>query len=115
NLLVWHRGLWCIDHGAALYFHHAWDRTSPERFAAQPFDARNHMLIRHAAGVPEADAALAGRITAELLHDVVAQVPQEWLEPAPGRDKPDEVRTSYVDHLVARLAAPRRWLPEETP
>src|SRR6185369_1784329 len=23
NLLVWHRGLWLIDHGAALYFHHA--------------------------------------------------------------------------------------------
>ncbi|MDQ1487599.1 MAG: hypothetical protein QOJ23_113 [Actinomycetota bacterium] len=115
NLLVWHRQLWCIDHGAALYFHHAWERTSPERFAAQPFDARNHMLIRHAAGVPDADAALAGRITAELLNDVVGQVPQEWLEPAPGRDKPDEVRASYVDHLLARLAPPRPWLPEETP
>ena len=25
NLLMWHRRLWLIDHGAALYFHHAWD------------------------------------------------------------------------------------------
>jgi hypothetical protein len=115
NLLVWHRRLWCIDHGAALYFHHAWERTSPERFAAQPFDARNHMLIRQVAGVPDADAALAGRITAGLLHDVVAQVPDQWLEPAPGREKPDQVRASYVDHLLARVAAPRRWVPEETP
>ena len=24
NLLVWHRSLYCIDHGAALYFHHDW-------------------------------------------------------------------------------------------
>ena len=24
NLLVWHGDLWLIDHGAALYFHHAW-------------------------------------------------------------------------------------------
>ena len=24
NLLWWHRRLWLIDHGAALYFHHAW-------------------------------------------------------------------------------------------
>jgi hypothetical protein len=23
NLLMWHRRLWLIDHGAALYFHHA--------------------------------------------------------------------------------------------
>src|ERR1051326_7323665 len=24
NLLMWHRKLWLIDHGAALYFHHSW-------------------------------------------------------------------------------------------
>ena len=24
NMLVWHRQLWLIDHGAALHFHHAW-------------------------------------------------------------------------------------------
>jgi hypothetical protein len=24
NLLVWHRRIWLIDHGAALYFHHNW-------------------------------------------------------------------------------------------
>ena len=26
NLLMWHRQLWLIDHGAALYFHHSWAR-----------------------------------------------------------------------------------------
>jgi hypothetical protein len=115
NLLIWHRRLWCIDHGAALYFHHAWERTSPERFAAQPYDAGNHMLIRHAAGVGDADGELAGRVTGDLLHEVVAQVPDEWLEPAPGREKPDAVREAYVDHLLTRVAAPRRWLPEGAP
>src|SRR5215470_8803960 len=24
NMLVWHRRLWLIDHGASLYFHHTW-------------------------------------------------------------------------------------------
>src|ERR1700742_4223530 len=24
NMLVWHKELWLIDHGAALYFHHSW-------------------------------------------------------------------------------------------
>ncbi len=46
NLLVWHGRTWAIDHGAALYFHHSWPSRapSPERFAAQPFDASRHVL-----------------------------------------------------------------------
>ena len=28
NLLMWHGGLWLIDHGASLYFHHGWARGS---------------------------------------------------------------------------------------
>ena len=37
NLLVWHRDLWLIDHGAALYFHFGWPRRSPDpqRYAAR--------------------------------------------------------------------------------
>ena len=32
NLLVWHRDIWLIDHGAALYFHHNWPGTAdPKR------------------------------------------------------------------------------------
>jgi hypothetical protein len=115
NLLLWHRQLWCIDHGAALYFHHAWDRTSPEGFAAQPYDARNHVLIRHAPGVGRADEALAGQITAGLLGEVVAQVPDEWMEPQPEAQRPEALRAAYVDQLLARVAAPRRWLPAVTP
>ena len=29
NLLVWHRDIWLIDHGAALYFHHNWPTAGP--------------------------------------------------------------------------------------
>src|SRR5919202_3392890 len=25
NMLIWHRRLWLIDHGAAFYFHHNWE------------------------------------------------------------------------------------------
>ena len=47
NLLVWHGDLWAIDHGACLYFHHGWSRGigSAERFAAQPYDASDHVLV----------------------------------------------------------------------
>jgi hypothetical protein len=40
NLLVWHRDIWLIDHGASLYFHHHWPTADPKR----PFDASVHVL-----------------------------------------------------------------------
>src|SRR2546427_94946 len=61
NLLVWHRRLWAIDHGSALYFHHSW--TAPERFSRQPYDASDHVLLGYVGGIPQADADLASRIT----------------------------------------------------
>jgi hypothetical protein len=111
NLLVWHRRLWCYDHGAALYFHHSWERSTPERFAAQPYRVDDHVLARHAGGVPAADEELAALVTPTALEAVLAAVPDDWLEPAPGHAGPDEVRSLYQEHLAARLAPPRRWLP----
>jgi hypothetical protein len=113
NLLVWHQRLWAIDHGAAIYFHHAWAGgiTSPDRFARQPYDASDHVLGGFAGGLPEADAALAPQITRELLVDVLEQVPDQWLEPVPGAATPEEVRAAYVEFLLARVAGDRAWLP----
>jgi HipA-like kinase len=113
NLLVWHRAVWCIDHGAALYFHHNWSSGigDPRRFAAQRYDASDHVLWGHRGGIPEADARLGGQITRDLLVDVLDQVPDEWIEPAPGAETVSGVRAAYVDHLLARGSEPRTWLP----
>jgi hypothetical protein len=112
NLLVWHRTLWCIDHGATLYFHHNWQAASPERFAVQPYDAGDHIfsgLGRRA--VPEAEEELVPRITPELLNEVLQQVPDDWLEPAPGFGTPDGVRSLYRTFLIARLEGCSAWSP----
>ena len=112
NLLVWHKKLWCIDHGAALYFHHNWPAASPERFAAQPFDASDHVLAGPAGkGVAAVQAEMEGRVDEALLDDVLAQVPDQWLEPAQDREQPDEIRRLYVEFLLARLGRPDAWLP----
>jgi hypothetical protein len=112
NLLIWHQQLWAIDHGASLYFHHGWPGGigSPERFARQPYDVSDHVLVRHLPRLPAADAALAPLVTRELLDDVVAQVPEEWIEPVPGAT-PTEVRAAYVEFLAARVGGERSWLP----
>ena len=116
NLLVWHQQLWCIDHGAALYFHHGWQAgvTSADRFARQPYDTSDHVLAAFRAGVPEADAALAPLVTGDLLREVVAEVPEEWLEPVPGCADAARLREAYVGFLLARISGARAWLPEES-
>lgn len=113
NLLMWHRGLWAIDHGASLYFHHSWAQGigSPERFAHQPYDASDHVLAAYVGSVAKEDEALAPQVTRDLLHEVVAQVPDEWLEPPPGVDRTDAVRDAYVEFLHARVSGSRVWLP----
>src|SRR5438105_3647200 len=59
NLLVWHRDLWLIDHGASLYFQHNWESGTIAR-AGAPFAAiREHVLLPRASAILEADAELA--------------------------------------------------------
>ena len=115
NLLVWHRRIWAIDHGACLYFHHGWSGGigSPERFARQPYDATDHVLGGYVTGVPQAHDRLSIQVHEGLLRDVVEQVPDEWLEPVPGVEGTAGVRAAYVDFLLARLEQAAGWLPQE--
>jgi hypothetical protein len=115
NLLLWHGDLWVIDHGASLYFHHAWSggTTDPQRFAQQPWDVSDHVLGAHVSGLPEADAEASGLLDEAAFAEVVSGVPDEWLEPVPGAETPDAARSAYVAFLTARLGA-RQWLPGAT-
>ncbi|HSV38840.1 MAG TPA: HipA family kinase [Nocardioidaceae bacterium] len=106
NLLMWGGDLWAIDHGASLYFHHGWPAGSPERFAAQSFDASDHVLLGYRDGLADADAELAPQVTADLLGEVLDLVPDVWLD-GPGD------RSTYRDFLLARVSGDRAWLPEE--
>lgn len=109
NLLLWHRRLWAIDHGAALYFHHSW--STLERFTTQPYDATDHILLRFAGGVGRADEELTPLVTEELLTEVVGLVPGEWLASDIAHPSVAGTRRAYVDYLLARLAGRPAWLP----
>lgn len=112
NLLMWHGDLWCIDHGAALYFHHSWPANiaDPSRFARQPYDASDHVLGRWKRHVAAIDDQLAGRAR-DAVETAAAQVPDEWLETSEEAPTPDDVRAAYVAFLHARLDGGRPWLP----
>jgi hypothetical protein len=115
NLLLWHGRPWLIDHGAALYFHHSWPRRAPDadRFAAQRYDAGQHLLLSAAGDVGTVHDELARRAAARL-DAVLDEVPTEWLETTPWLPDPAAVRTAYREHLLARLQSPGTWVPGGT-
>jgi hypothetical protein len=117
NLLMWHRRLWLIDHGAALYFHHAWsdDPSDPPdpQAARRPFALiKDHVLLPLASAIAEADAALAPRLTPAELARIVALVPDEWLLDEPAFASRGAQRDAYLQYFVQRLAAPRTFVEE---
>jgi HipA-like kinase len=108
NLLVWHKQLHLIDHGAALYFHHDWAEfpaRSGDRFAP----IREHVLLPLAGELAAADAALAPLLTDELVRDIVAAVPDSWLT---SDGPPEAARDAYAAFLSRRLASPRAFVEE---
>jgi hypothetical protein len=111
NMLMWHKRLWLIDHGAALYFHHGWSQgadSSANAFAP----IKDHILLKYAGKLDEADVAMTARVTPALIADIVAALPDEWLATDKAFSSPDAVREAYVQHLSRRLQAPRAFLKE---
>src|ERR1700748_3877814 len=78
NMLVWHKELWLIDHGAALYFHHSWHNWLEQ--AKRPFvQVKDHVLLKQATELDEVDAAFKAILTDELIYSIVKLIPDEWL------------------------------------
>jgi len=103
NLLWWRDELWLIDHGAALFAHHADGFVAR---AASPFAMiRDHVLLPAASELAAAAEALRGQLTDATLRDVVAAVPEAWLASAPAVD-------DYVSYLSARRDAAAVFLEE---
>jgi hypothetical protein len=110
NMLVWHHRLWLIDHGAALYFHHA-SAGFVDR-AAMPFAAiKDHVLLPFASMLDDVDKALSAALTAEKIDAIASLIPDEWLADDAHVDKAAQ-RAAYSRYLTRRLEAPRAFAEE---
>jgi hypothetical protein len=108
NLVVGGGRTWLIDHGSALYVHHAW--TDPNAHARRPFDRIvDHVLLPFASSIAEADGRLAPRLDAAALDALVELIPDEWLVDS-RFDGPGAERTAYRLYLATRLAARPAWV-----
>ena len=116
NIMIWQRGPWLIDHGAALYAHHDWSSVDEARTRTSFPLIRSHVLLPVAGDLGAADAHGAGRLSRDTVADVVATVPDDLLmDPVAGGvefSSAAEARSRYERYLTERLAVRRPWLAE---
>lgn len=102
NMLMWHKELWLIDHGASLYFQHSW--TNWEGQSLSPFSQiRDHVLLPAASSLKAADEKLRAILNRDVIEDIAVNIPDAWLQP--DRETADEKRTVYVEYLMNRLGS----------
>jgi hypothetical protein len=102
NMLMWHKRLWLIDHGAALYFHHAWNNQ--DRHATNAFKlVKDHVLLRFASMIDAVDAELRGRLHAGKIAKIIDMIPHGWLAVDPGFDSKLQQREAYLRYFTTRL------------
>jgi hypothetical protein len=103
NMLMWHKKLWLIDHGAALYFHHS--SQNWEEQACRPFGpVKDHVLLPQATELEAVDAAFRALLCPERIESIVALIPDEWLSDASSPESPEERRQVYAQFLNTRIA-----------
>lgn len=101
NMLMWHKELWLIDHGAALYFHHSWDYW--EEQSIKPFSQiRDHVLLPFASEIAAAAADLSARLDSDAIREIVELIPDMWLQT--DEATPNDRRRVYEEYLNRRRA-----------
>lgn len=102
NLLIWHKELWLIDHGASFYFHHSWDNW--EKTSVTPFLLiKDHALIKKATKLQEAHNEFTAKLNNKVLRELVNSIPDEFLNWQEGPSN-EEIRDVYYQFLSNRLA-----------
>ncbi|GAA4467829.1 hypothetical protein GCM10023189_52160 [Nibrella saemangeumensis] len=100
NMLMWHKQLWLIDHGASLYFHHTWDNW--EKQSRRPFrQIKDHVLLPQATELNAIDAEARRILSPERFQAVVSLLPDSWLLDF---ESAHEQRQIYQQFLINRMA-----------
>ena len=111
NMLIWHRRLWLIDHGAALYFHHTWNHYLNR--SRDPFPAiKDHVLLRFASALETVDAKMTERLTPDIIERIVKLIPDAWLVTDSPFSESNQHRDAYGEYLLNRLELSHVFLEE---
>lgn len=111
NMLMWHKELWLIDHGASLYFHHSWENWQAQ--ALSPFAyIKDHVLLPYADRLEEVDAEFKKILTPEKIREIVALLPDDWLHWGGTEETPQDIRQTYINFLTERLKHSELFIKE---
>lgn len=103
NMLIWHKELWLIDHGASLYFHHSW--LNWEEQATKPFVLiKEHVLLSQASELDAVDAEFRKLLSPDIIRFVVSLIPDVWLDDESKFKTKQEYRDAYALFLEKRIA-----------
>ena len=102
NLLWWHKELWIIDNGASFYFHHNWRNFDVSAKTSFPY-IKDHVLLRQATKLDEADAFAKSVLNEEIFRDIVNLIPEDWLHWEDADETPEQIRDIYFQFLTTRL------------
>ncbi|MGJ8760743.1 MAG: HipA family kinase [Polaribacter sp.] len=103
NLLNWNNELWIIDNGASFYFHHNW--ATWENHLTRTFPLiKDHVLLPKATNLQEASSEIKKEINADVIHEIVANIPEDWLLNEGEVLTSDEIRAAYIQFLNAKLS-----------
>lgn len=111
NMMIWHKELWLIDHGASFYFHHSftnWESHAKSRFAL----IKDHVLLPKASLLEETDKAFKAVLTEEKIKAIVELIPEEWLHWEESDESPEAIKKVYFDFLTTRLAHSEIFIKE---
>lgn len=109
NLLWWHKEVWLIDHGAALYFHHSWtDRDVARKSFPRISD---HVLLSAASELQQVTSDCQRALSPTVVKEVLDLVPDEWLDDN-AFGSPSEQREAYYTFLMNRIADANLFVEE---
>ena len=101
NMLMWHKELWLIDHGASLYFHHSWNNWEEQSRSAF-VQVKDHVLLPWATELETVDKAFRSILVPESIRSIVSYIPDQWLMMDRERDV-RESRIVYEQFFLNRL------------
>ncbi|MDX6745929.1 HipA family kinase [Polaribacter sp. PL03] len=103
NLLNWNNELWVIDNGASLYFHHNWQTWENHLTRTFPL-IKDHVLLPKATMLTEASEEIKQLVNINVITEIVANIPEDWLLSEGDVLSPKEMRAAYIAFLNAKLS-----------
>lgn len=102
NMLMWHKELWLIDHGASLYFHHSWQNWAEQ--AVRPFTLiKDHVLLPYATDLEQVDREFSALLSQEVIESITSLIPDSWLVDESIFNSAAAHRQAYTYFLKSRV------------